>query len=56
MKWTHNFNTSSEFLCNLLNGEYPPKKVGGRKKSYFLKFMNVGVTRNLVGAVLLLLL
>ena len=27
----------------LLDGEDPPKKVGCRKKSYFLEFMNVGV-------------
>ena len=29
----------------LLDGEDPPKKVGHRKKSYFLEFVNVDVAR-----------
>ena len=40
----------------LLDGEDPPKKVGCRKKSYFLEFMNVGVSRNLGGVVSLSLM
>ena len=40
----------------LLDGEDPPKKVGCRKKSYFLEFMNVGVARNFVGVVFPVLL
>ena len=40
----------------LLGGEDPPKKVGCRKKSYFLEFMNVGVARNFVGVVFPVLL
>ena len=40
----------------LLDGEDPPKKVGCRKKGYFLEFMNVGVARNLVGVVFPVLL
>ena len=35
----------------LLDGGDLPKKVGCRKNSYFLEFMNVGVARNLVGVV-----
>ena len=40
----------------LLDGEDPPKKVGCRKKSYFLEFMNDGVARNLVSVVFAVLL
>ena len=40
----------------LLDGEDPPKKVGCRKKSYFLYFVNVGVARNFVGVVFPVLL
>ena len=40
----------------LLDGEDLPKKVGCRKKSYFLEFMNVGVARNFVGVVFPVLL
>ena len=39
----------------LLGGEDPPEKVGCRKESYFLEFMNVDVARNFVGVVSLLL-
>ena len=39
----------------LLDGEDPPEKVGCRKESYFLEFMNVDVARDFVGVVLLLL-
>ena len=35
----------------LLDLQDPPKKVGCRKQSYFLEFMNVGVARNFVGVV-----
>ena len=41
---------------DLLDGEDPPKKVGCRKKSYFLEFMNVGFGRNLAGVVFPVLL
>ena len=40
----------------LLDGEDPPERVGCRKESYFLEFMNVDVTRDFVGVVSLLLL
>ena len=40
----------------LLDGEDLPKKVGCRKKSYFLEFMNVDVARNFVGVVFPVLL
>ena len=40
----------------LLDGVDPPEKVGCRKESYFLEFMNVDVARNFVGVVSLLLL
>ena len=40
----------------LLDGEDLPEKVGCRKESYFLEFMNVDVARDFVGVVLLLLL
>ena len=40
----------------LLDGEDPPEKVGCRKESYFLEFMNVDVARDFVGVVSLLLL
>ena len=39
----------------LLDGEDPPK-VGCRRKSYFLEFMNVGVARNFVVVVFPVLL
>ena len=35
----------------LLDGEDPPKKVGCRKKSYFLEFMNIDFARDFVGVV-----
>ena len=35
----------------LLDGENPPEKVGCRKESYFLEFMNVDVARDFVGVV-----
>ena len=38
----------------LLDGEDPPEKVGCRKESYFVEFMNVDVARDFVGVVLLL--
>ena len=40
----------------LLDGDDPPKKVGCRKKSYFLEFMNVDVARDFVGVVFHVLL
>ena len=39
----------------LLDEVDPPEKVGCRKESYFLEFMNVDVARDFVGVVLLLL-
>ena len=39
----------------LLDGEDSPEKVGCRKESYFLEFMNVDVAKDFVGVVLLLL-
>ena len=33
----------------LLDGKYPPERVGCRKESYFLEFMYVDVARNFVG-------
>ena len=39
----------------LLDGVDPPEKVGCRKESYFMEFMNVDVARDFVGVVLLLL-
>ena len=39
----------------LFDGAVPPEKVGCRKESYFLEFMNVDVARDFVGVVLLLL-
>ena len=33
----------------LLDGKYPPEKVGCRKESYFLEFMYVDVARDFVG-------
>ena len=35
----------------LLDGENPPEKVGCRKESYFLEFMNVDVAGDFVGVV-----
>ena len=40
----------------LLDGEDPPEKVGCRKESYFLEFMNVDVARDFVGVVFHVLL
>ena len=33
----------------LLDGKYPPERVGCRKESYFLEFMYVDVARDFVG-------
>ena len=40
----------------LLDGEDPPEKVGCRKKSYLLEFMNVDFARDFVGEVFNVLL
>ena len=40
----------------LLDGEGPPEKVGWRKESYFLEFMNDDVARDFVGVVFNVLL
>ena len=40
----------------LLDGKDPPKKVGCRKRSYFLDFVNIDVARDFVGVVFHVLL
>ena len=40
----------------LLDGEDPPEKIGWRKESYFLQFMNDDVAKDFVGVVFNVLL
>ena len=50
---TMDFGRQRRFL---LDGEDPPEKVGWRKESYFLEFMNDDVARDFVGVVFNILL